>query len=83
MEARLHPLFPISAQPLAPVLGCGTITAAGLVRCECHLCQGELDVSVSMFEEHSGSTARRPAQNTYLAYYSMSLVVRNPRPFHR
>ncbi len=57
------------------VANTGSITAEGLVLCECSACKGAKAVPNSFFEEHSGSKVRRPAQYTYLTDFNLSLKV--------
>lgn len=54
----------------------GTITPSGAILCFCRQCNGLQEVGCSTFEEHAGSTLRRPADNIYLKDLGATLKVR-------
>lgn len=53
----------------------GVLTGNGGVLCGCRECQGIQDVPPSVFEEHAGSTARRPSEFIFLRRFNYSLKV--------
>ncbi len=47
----------------------------GGILCGCEECNGRTEVPPSVFEEHSGSLAKKPADNIFVLSYGVSLKV--------